>query len=250
MNPVSTLGIDGFNGASAPNRSAIPTSESDHFLRALTPEQVDCATRCLNMRVRTFNKGEVLLACTGDTSTLGIMLSGTGQDIRLHANGERTLVDVIETGEIFGDGWHSPHILQYDGPKERAIIAATEVQAVFFAPERLHDDTISCSVQSVFRQEIWRLLLSKQERLRAKIEMLHHRSLRKRICAFLLTESLRRRQKTFMLVMSRKELAEYLHADRAALSRELSNMRKDGLIDYWRNAFSIQSLSEAKLFPE
>jgi Mn-dependent DtxR family transcriptional regulator len=34
-------------------------------------------------------------------------------------------------------------------------------------------------------------------------------------------------------------MAEYLNVDRSALSRELSNMKKEGLIDYRKNRFII-----------
>ena len=34
-------------------------------------------------------------------------------------------------------------------------------------------------------------------------------------------------------------MADHLHADRAALSRELSRMKADGLIDYYRNSFRL-----------
>ena len=34
-------------------------------------------------------------------------------------------------------------------------------------------------------------------------------------------------------------MAEYLNADRSALSRELSRMKKDGIIDYKKNMFTI-----------
>ena len=68
--------------------------------------------------------------------------------------------------------------------------------------------------------------------------------------SYLLTEALRHQQTTFVLPISRTTLVEYLHVDRAALSRELSSMRDDGLIDYWRYALNIQNLSDAEVFPK
>ena len=35
------------------------------------------------------------------------------------------------------------------------------------------------------------------------------------------------------------ELADYLEVDRSALSAELSKMKADGLIDYWKNHFKL-----------
>lgn len=39
--------------------------------------------------------------------------------------------------------------------------------------------------------------------------------------------------------LNRQQLADYLGVERTALSKELSKMKKDGLIDYSRNSFTI-----------
>ena len=39
--------------------------------------------------------------------------------------------------------------------------------------------------------------------------------------------------------LGRVELADYLCADRSALTRELSNMKRDGLLDYDKNTFHL-----------
>jgi len=46
-----------------------------------------------------------------------------------------------------------------------------------------------------------------------------------------------RRGHVFSVPYNRTSLAEYLNADRSALSRELSSMKRDGLIDYHKNTF-------------
>ena len=38
----------------------------------------------------------------------------------------------------------------------------------------------------------------------------------------------------------RQQLADYLNFDRSALSKELGKMKKDGLIEYWKNQFEIK----------
>jgi len=46
-----------------------------------------------------------------------------------------------------------------------------------------------------------------------------------------------RRGHVFSVPYNRTSLAEYLNVDRSALSRELSSMKRDGLIDYHKNTF-------------
>ena len=42
-----------------------------------------------------------------------------------------------------------------------------------------------------------------------------------------------------MIPLGRVELASYLNVDRSALTRELNNMKEDGIIDFSRNTFRL-----------
>lgn len=65
------------------------------------------------------------------------------------------------------------------------------------------------------------------------------KSLRGRLQYFLRSKAQEFQSSTFTVRLSRQEMADHLHADRAALSRELSRMKADGLIDYYRNSFRL-----------
>ena len=43
----------------------------------------------------------------------------------------------------------------------------------------------------------------------------------------------------FLIPYSRKDMADFLGVDRSALSRELSRLKDDGLIDYEKNIFKL-----------
>lgn len=43
----------------------------------------------------------------------------------------------------------------------------------------------------------------------------------------------------FTIPLDRNAMAEYLNMDRSALSRELSGMKKDGIIDYYKSTFRL-----------
>ena len=47
--------------------------------------------------------------------------------------------------------------------------------------------------------------------------------------------------RTFTVPMSRTALAEYLCADRSAMTRELAHMKAEGLIDYDKRQFTLKS---------
>ena len=72
-----------------------------------------------------------------------------------------------------------------------------------------------------------------------KIEHLSRRSLRDKIMSYLTAQSIKCGSREFDIPFSRQELADWLAADRSALSAELSRMRADGLIDYNMRRFRL-----------
>jgi CRP-like cAMP-binding protein len=57
------------------------------------------------------------------------------------------------------------------------------------------------------------------------------------------------RSKNYSLItlpLNREDLADYLGVNRSALSRELSNMKSDGLIEYKKSSFSILNYAAMK----
>ena len=65
------------------------------------------------------------------------------------------------------------------------------------------------------------------------------KSLRAKVCAYLLSEAERAGSLTFSIPFSRIQLADYLNCDRSALSRELSQMQRDGLLDTYKSSFKL-----------
>ena len=92
----------------------------------------------------------------------------------------------------------------------------------------------------------WKLLQNWLETISGKyfsldcrLELLCCKSLRGRICLWLLEQRDQTGSDTFTITMTRAELAAYLNCDRSALSRELSRMQEDGLIELFRSTFKL-----------
>jgi CRP-like cAMP-binding protein len=72
-----------------------------------------------------------------------------------------------------------------------------------------------------------------------KVDILSKKTLREKISTYLLQEAGKQNNPYFDITLGRVQLAEYLCADRSALTRELNKMRNEGLIDYDKNSFHI-----------
>ena len=71
------------------------------------------------------------------------------------------------------------------------------------------------------------------------MDLLVLKSLRAKVCAYLLSEAEQQGSLTFSIPFARIQLADYLNCDRSALSRELSLMQRDGLLDTYRSSFKL-----------
>ena len=67
------------------------------------------------------------------------------------------------------------------------------------------------------------------------------RTTREKVLSFLSAQALRAKSSEITIPYDRQELADYLGVERSALSRELALMKKDGLIDYEKSRFVLNS---------
>lgn len=86
------------------------------------------------------------------------------------------------------------------------------------------------------------MLSEKMLSMNDRIQILSKTTIREKIKAYLLQQQKKNRSDTFDIPFSRNELAGYMGADRCALSRELSKMKKEGLLDYYKSTFKLKKL--------
>ena len=83
------------------------------------------------------------------------------------------------------------------------------------------------------------ILADNNTRLIEKTEILCKKTLRSKILAYLEQEARNHGCRSFTIPFNRTDLANYLDADRSALTRELARMKEEGLIDFTKNSFEL-----------
>lgn len=96
-----------------------------------------------------------------------------------------------------------------------------------------------CSLNTSVLNNFMGLLSNKILMLNKKVKTLSYQNIRQKLCNYLLEES--KKQNSFILKMSvsRKEMAEQLGIPRPSLSREMINMKEEGLIEFEKNIIRI-----------
>jgi Mn-dependent DtxR family transcriptional regulator len=74
--------------------------------------------------------------------------------------------------------------------------------------------------------------------------------MRGKISTYLLEQYKRTGKATFIIPLRRNELADFLNVSRPSLSREMSRLMEEGIIDYHRASIKIKDLDSLKRMAE
>jgi len=180
---------------------------------------------CLAPSIKIFSKNEILLI-TGDVVRhIGIILTGAARAYLEHIDGSQVIISNLTPASVFGEILVSTRT--HKSPV--TVYAMDDITAAFIEYERLfHICAKTCKVHRLFLQNMLSIIGDKYFRLFDRINILREKTLRAKILAYLHT--LRADTGIVTIPFSKTILADYLMANRSALSKELRKMEDDGLI--------------------
>lgn len=189
---------------------------------------------CIGAGAAQYARGADIVRAGEETKGVGVLLDGRAQVFRDDAFGRRSVITNVGRGDVFGEVFACAGIRQ----SPVTVTALTDAAALFLDYDRmLNTCASSCPFHTMMIRNMLRILAQKSLGLNRKIDYLSIRSLRSRIAAYLL--GLAPGEQEFRIPFDRSGLADYLCADRSALSRELGRMRDEGLICYHKNVFRV-----------
>ena len=193
----------------------------------MTEEEIAQQSEALRGQKSREEKGTVLIREGERTERCGILLDGVLQGQQIDEEGSLSVVSTLTHGMMFGE------ILIFSSrPSPVTLTALTDCRVLWLGPVDLNraDPKLTENLLRIIGNEYWAL--------HQKIRYCSIVSLRKRIAAYL-SDREKERGKPFTVPFDRNGMAAYLNADRSALSRELSRMKREGLIDFHKNSFRI-----------
>ena len=207
-------------------KNYLPLLQSISLFTGIPTDQLQVLLAQLGAVVRSYGKGEALVLAGEPNRRVGVVLTGTLEAYRPAPGGARIPITYMEPGGVFGDVLGGSSL-------------ASPVTVLAAAPyERLLLSDGSPAHQRAL-QNLVRTISDKYFSLSRRIDLLVLKSLRAKVCAYLLSEAERAGSLTFSIPFSRIQLADYLNCDRSALSRELSQMQRDGLLDTYKSSFKL-----------
>lgn len=209
-----------------------------NLFSGIDPGEIAGLLDCLHAKRCHYTGGEMILEEGSRVRKLGVMLSGHARSIKWDAAGRVTILTLLEKGSEIGV------LLAAQPEKESPVsVQAQDDVSVLMIP---YDRVLAlcakaCSKHKRLLRNYISIAAEKGLILHERISCLLKPTVREKIFAYLLRISREQKSSVFQIPLNRNAMSEYLNIERSALSRELSNMKRDGLIDYYMNNFRLLS---------
>ncbi|SEW43121.1 Crp/Fnr family transcriptional regulator [[Clostridium] fimetarium] len=192
--------------------------------------------KCLGSYIKTYKKGEFIILTDQTIRCIGVILEGSVKMIKEDLWGNKTILAVMEKGELFGETFACGDI----SVATVAFVAGKDVKILYLKfPCLLHTCFMSCEYHNILIGNMVRLIANKNLQLMEKLEITTKKTIREKISTYLSIQAQHHNSEHFTVAMGRVELAEYLCTDRSSLTRELNRIKSEGCIEFNKNTFKI-----------
>lgn len=176
-------------------------------------------------RTATFNKGTTIITNLRSSRDFNIVKSGMVNIIRFNYNGTRTILEELETDDIFG--YFSSAISE-----ELYVIADTDAEIISFNYDQIFQRySKNIDIHYKFNENVVKILANKLQTTNDRIQILTEKTIRNKLLNYFNSLYKKNLSKTFMIPFSLTNLADYLSIDRSAMMREIKNLKDEGLIN-------------------
>lgn len=181
-----------------------------------------------------YQKGETVIHAGSENRYIFTVLSGS---VKIQNNdiwGNTSVLNMVEKGQVFAEAYAflpGEKLLVEAVANEPCEVLLIDTRRIFALPESEAKNKL---IQNL-------LFISSMKNVHLSRRILHTSSkrVRERVLSFLSEQAERQESRYVTIPYDRQQMADYLSVERSALSKELSKMKAEGLIDYHKNTFKI-----------
>ena len=200
------------------------------------PEEKYCHVfACLKADKAAFEEGSILYGPGSSKKYAGILLDGIMEECLYDEEGNQVTLMRLQKGDVFGAECSCSAEL-FSQVYLRALTKCRIMTLDFSA--LLSEKTLNCPYRLQITANLLQEFAEQVTFLTMRIHILSQKRLRDKLKLYL--GSLNRSEDGYAHIpLSRTALSEFLYADRSAVSRELSRMKAEGMIELYRNNVRI-----------
>lgn len=207
----------------------------------VVPEEMGLMLNCLGAREREIPKGEPVFLEGDPAGFIGVALEGAVQVVRDDYYGTRSVLAVIQPGEIFGEAFSCAGVETM--PVSAFALKGSKILwldckrmlTVCSNACQFHNRMVANLLQAVARKN---LALSR------KIQFMSQRTTKEKIMAYLLDQAKTQGSSEFTIPHDRQALADFLGVERSAMSAEIGKLKKAGILECKGPWFRLRDTEE------
>ena len=180
--------------------------------------------KLLNTTIFTYQKGVNVSYSFNDSETVGVILEGSLDIVRIDYNGNRTIIDTVYEDELFGSSITSIINNDYE------IVTKEEVRILWIDYNHILKNSDTSLAYNQFLKNLLSILLEYNILKNERIEILTQKTIRNKLLEYFRLTVQKNKSKVIYLKSTWQDLADYLAIDRSAMSRELKNLKDEGFI--------------------
>lgn len=181
---------------------------------------------------KEFKKNESICEIGEPFFNFGLVLDGIVQVLDYDLQGERVIMANVASGATYGESLC--FLEEQSSPV--LVTASTDCTVLLLNCKRLRGE--GCE-NPALRERFISMLARRALSMNDRIQILSKLTIRDKLMTYFSQCAKEAGSRTFSLPLDRESLALYLGVNRSALSRELSNMQRDGIIEFYKNSFKI-----------
>ncbi len=190
-------------------------------------------------RIVNYQPGQVVAIESEPLTEIGLVLDGIIEIQKDYPSGKKVVINQLKPGDVFGE------VAIFSSKKvfPSSIFSTTSSKIMFVSKNRILK---FCFQNKKFLHNLLQLLSEKILILNNSLNFLSGKTIRQKISLYLLESYREQKNLNIHMTISREKLAEQFGISRPSLSRELSKMKQEGLINLQKNFIIIKSLSSLK----
>lgn len=202
----------------------------------VSEEDLKSLLNCLGANIKLYDANSIVFF-EGDAADLvGVVLDGSVQVSKNDYYGNRNIVANLDKGALFAESFACAEIDTLP-----VTVTTTKKSAILLVNYKKLITTCSnnCSFHNQLTFNMLKILAKKNMMINRKLDILTKKSTKDKIMTFLNDEALKSGNESFIIPFNRQQLADYLNVNRSSMSKQLSDLRDEGVLEFSKNKFKL-----------
>lgn len=196
------------------------------LFKNIHPSKQGILLKMLEANTLHFNVNELILSKIKIDDFIAIITEGEANLIKTDSNGNKLIIEELAEGNIFGTNISNLNNKEYE-IESKSDITITFIEMHFI----LNPKNTTSQIYAQFLMNLLELLNNKYTEASRRIDILTNKTIRNKLLEYFKNSYQETNARVLYLKSSFTALADYLAVDRSAMTRELKNLKDEGLIE-------------------